>query len=186
MNKLFLLLFIFGCCGIVTAKGWRTIEPLHSTRADVEALKDIKVIRCGPDSCLYDLDDERVFVLYAGGEPCSNNDAVSGWRVSRGTVIQIGVHFKTPRRLEDLGVEMSKFEKVLVDETPGVILYVNQDEGVRLEGGIKTVSNMTYFQSSSDNNLRCAKTVSPFSGRKVRTRSFFDWSSNDGNPNLSY
>jgi hypothetical protein len=45
------------CAGVATGKAWRWIEPLHSTRADVEKL-------LGPSIYGYDLENERVFFSY--------------------------------------------------------------------------------------------------------------------------
>ena len=139
----------------VEAKPWRGIEPLRSTRADVERLLGSKVVRCGASSCIYDLGDEKVFVLYASDSSCKNDDATTAWKVPVGTVIEIGVHFREDRPLSQLGFDLSKFEKVEDEHLPGWIYYVNLDEGVRVEGGLKTASGVTYFQSAKDNNLRC-------------------------------
>src|SRR5689334_25229461 len=59
----------------IEAKPWRGIEPLHSTRADVERLMGSKVVRCGGSACIYDLGEEAVFVLYATDCSCKNNDS---------------------------------------------------------------------------------------------------------------
>jgi hypothetical protein len=139
----------------IEAKPWRGIEPLHSTRADVERLMGSKVVRCGGSACIYDLGEEAVFVLYATDCSCKNNDSANAWKVPVGTVIEIGVHFKDDRPLSQLGFDLSKFEKVEDTHLPGWIYYVNLDDGVRVEGGLETASGVTYFQSAKDNYLRC-------------------------------
>jgi hypothetical protein len=139
----------------VEAKPWRGIEPLHSTRTDVERLVDSKVVRCANSSCIYDMGEEIVFVLYSTDSTCRNEGATTNWKVPVGTVIEIGVHFKEDRPLSQLGFDLSKFEKVEDQHLPGWIYYVNLEEGVRVEGGLETASGVTYFQSAKDNYLRC-------------------------------
>jgi hypothetical protein len=137
------------------AKSWRGIEPLHSIRTDVERLLGSKVVRCGGSSCIYELDEEIVFVLYATDSSCKNDDATSSWKVPVGTVIEIGVHFKKNKPLSQLGFDLSKFEKIKDEHQPGWIYYVNLEEGVRVEGGLETASSVTYFQSAKDNQFHC-------------------------------
>jgi hypothetical protein len=137
------------------AKAWRGIEPLHSTREDVERLFGSKVVRCGGSACIYDLGEEIIFVLYATDSNCKNDDATTAWKVPVGTVIEIGVRFKEDKLLSDLQFDLSKFERVEDKHLPGWIYYLNVDEGVRVEGGLKTASSVTYFQKAKDNYLRC-------------------------------
>ena len=148
----------------VEAKDWRGIEPLRSTRADVERLIGSQVVRCGGSACIYELDEEIVFVLYAKDSSCKNDDATTAWRVPVGTVIEIGVRFKEDKPLAELEFDLSKFERVEDKHLPGWIYYVNLDEGVRVEGGLTTASSITYFQSAKDNHLHCP------SANKVRPR----------------
>ena len=139
----------------VEAKPWRGIEPLHSTRTDVERLVDSKVVRCANSACIYDVGEEIVFILYSTDSTCRNEGATTSWKVRAGTVIEIGVHFKEDKPLSQLGFDLSKFEKVEDKHLPGWIYYVNLEEGVRVEGGLETASGVTYFQSAKDNHLRC-------------------------------
>jgi hypothetical protein len=149
------LLFVIFSNSFVEAKQWRGIEPLHSTKTDVERLLGLKMVRCGTSSCIYEVGEETVFVLYAAEATCKNSDARNRWKVPAGTVIEIGIQFKNERELSDLGFDLSKFEKVEDKELPGWIYYLNLKEGIRIEGGLRTVSGVTYFQSANDNYLRC-------------------------------
>jgi hypothetical protein len=142
-------------CSSADAKPWRGIEPLHSTRADVERLMGSQVVRCGGSACIYELDEEIAFILYASDSNCKNEGASSAWQVPVGTVIEIGIHFKKDRPLSELEFDLSKFERVEDKHLPGWIYYWNLDEGVRVEAGLKTASGVTYFQSAKDNYLRC-------------------------------
>jgi hypothetical protein len=78
----------------VDAKPWRGIEPLRSTRAEVENVLGSKMIRCSDSACVYDLGDEVVFILYATDSTCKNDGPTTAWKVPVGTVIEISVHFK--------------------------------------------------------------------------------------------
>src|SRR5215207_8723933 len=138
---------IFLLSNSVAAKAWSGIEPLHSTRADVERLFGSKVVRCGGSACIYDLGEEIAFVLYAADSNCKNDDATTGWKVPVGTVIEIGVHFKEDKLLSELGFDLSKFVRVEDEHLPGWIYYVNLDEGVRVEGGLITASGVTYLHN---------------------------------------
>ena len=149
-------LLLFNCSS-AEAKSWRGIEPLHSTRNDVERLLGSQVVRCSRSSCIYELDEEIVFVLYASDSDCENKESTSAWKVPVGTVIEIGVHFKEEKELTQLEFDLAKFTKIEDKHLPGWIYYVNLDEGVRVEAGLRTASGVTYFQSSKDNYLRCPK-----------------------------
>jgi len=138
-----------------SGKAWRGLTPLRSTRADVERLIGAKMGTCGKQSCLYDLADETVFVLYADEPTCANDDATTSWKVPRDTIIEINVHFKTARKLSDLGFDLAKFERYEDKEVLGWVYYTNRAEGVEIEGSNTTASGISYFQSAADNNLRC-------------------------------
>jgi hypothetical protein len=155
LRVLSLISFLFLTWNSAEAKSWRGIEPLHSTRADVERLMGSQVVRCSSSACIYELAEETVFVLYASDSTCKNKDSASAWRVPVGTVIEIGIHFKQDKKLSELGFDLSKFKKVEDQHLPGWTYYVNLDEGVRVEAGLATASGVTYFQSSKDNYLRC-------------------------------
>ena len=154
-GKFLILASIAFFANSVQAKAWRGIEPLHSTRADVERLLGSKVVRCGGSACIYDLGEEIIFVLYAADSSCKNDDATTAWKVPVGTVIEIGVRFKEDKPLSELQFDLSKFERVEDKHIPGWIYYVSLDEGVRVEGGLQTASSVRYFQSAKDNHLRC-------------------------------
>lgn len=114
-----------------------------------------KMIRCSDSACVYDLGDEVVFILYATDSTCKNDGPTTAWKVPVGTVIEISVHFKQDKPISELGLDLSKFDKVEDKHLPGWIYYVDLEEGLRVEGGLRTASGMTYFQRAKDNYLRC-------------------------------
>src|SRR5262245_4079645 len=111
-TRLTALSLLLLACTSVDAKSWRGIEPLHSTRADVERLMGSQVVRCGGSACIYELDEEIAFILYASDSSCKNEGAPSAWNVPVGTVIEIGIHFKKDKPLSELEFDPSKFERV--------------------------------------------------------------------------
>ena len=137
------------------AKAWRGIEPLHSTREDVDRLFGSKIVRCGGSACIYDLGEEIIFILYATDATCKNDDATTAWKVPVGTVIEISVRFKEDKLLSDLPFDLSKFQRVEDKHLPGWIYYLDVEDGLRVEGGLKTASSVTYFQNAKDKYLRC-------------------------------
>ena len=42
-----------------------------------------------------------------------------------------------------------------VSTFPAGFIYLNLEEGLRVEGGLRTASGMTYFQRAKNNYLRC-------------------------------
>jgi len=128
-------------------------SPFNSV--EVERLIGSQVVRCGGSGCIYELAEETVFVLYATDSSCKNDGATRAWKVPVDTVIEIGIHFKEDKPLSELPFDLSKFLRVEDEHLPGWIYYVNLDEGVRIEGGLKTASGVTYLPSAKDNNLRC-------------------------------
>ena len=142
-------------CNSVEAKSWRGIEPLRSTKSDVERLIGSRVVRCSVSACIYELPDEIVFVVYSTDASCKNDEATTSWKVPVGTVIEISVRFKQDKPLSELHFDLSKFKRDDDEHLPGWIYYVNLEDGVRVEGGLETASSITYFQRAKDNHLRC-------------------------------
>jgi hypothetical protein len=154
--------FVFSATVLSEAKEWRGIIPLHSTRVDVEHLLGTSVEKCKDLNCLYNLETETVFIIYASGAPCSKNDAASAWNVPRDTVIEITVRIKgrDGRPLSDLKIDISKYKKIADPENPALIYYINGEEGLRVEVSGDRYYGITYFQTAKDNQLLCHQKIS--------------------------
>ena len=104
------LLVILTAITISSARQWRGIIPLKSTRVDVERL-------LGPsdgEPARYFLPDEVVYVEYSKctcRQRCSHNQ----WNVPVGTVTLVQIHLKRPIRIEEMGVNLSKYKKIQGD-----------------------------------------------------------------------
>jgi hypothetical protein len=140
------ILFVLTIAATSSARGWRGIVPLHSTRADVERLLGKSTDEC---NCIYRTDNEWVRVYYAKA-PCEG--WLSGWNVPENTVLElnVGVNLK----FSDLRIDESNFSKTYDDAT--YTYYANRKEGVQYivsyEGDVRDIK---YFPSSDDVNLRC-------------------------------
>jgi len=134
------------------AQGWRGIVPLHSTRADVEALIGPPM---QPNGITYDLKNERVNVVYSDGS-CEKSKVE--WNVPPGTVIGITIYPQTKLMISDLRTDLNKFEKFINPHDPDSVSYNNKEEGI----GIGTRSNgevvvIEYFPAAKDSHLHCPK-----------------------------
>ena len=101
-------------------------------------------------ACIYDLGDETAFVLYASADTCKNDDASTKWKVPRDTVVEIDIHFKTDRRLEDLGIDLTKYEKWKDAEMRSFYHYANYDEGLKIEVNGNLVRTLIYGPTAKD------------------------------------
>jgi hypothetical protein len=165
MGQLLLsILFVLAIAPSLSARGWRGIIPLHSTRVEVERLLGKPTGEC---QCHYETDAEFVRVDYAKGL-CAGWP--SGWRVPADTVLAFRVGTKSDLRFSDLHIDDPKFWKTYDDAF--FAYYANRLEGIQYtverEG---TVRSIEYFPSSVDLNLRC-KCFPPDDGSVFRGRPF--------------
>lgn len=140
--------------GTSSAKEWRGVIPLHSTRTDVERL-------LGKPNAKYDryeFESERASIIYSS-EPCA---AGSQWNVPRDTVIQISITPKKTLQLSDLRLDLNKYERAKDPSVTAHTFYINKEEGVHyvvFEGGGEDdgqILNIYHEPSVKDANLRCS------------------------------
>jgi hypothetical protein len=148
----------------LSARGWRGIIPLHSTRNDVESLLGKPLT---DRDHLYETEDHFVSVDYAK-RPCEGWP--SGWNVTTNTVLSISVRPTRDLKFADLHIDESKFSKAFDDTF--TTYYANRREGVQYSVSSEgTVNSIKYFPSSDDVNLRC-KCFPAEDGSMERTISF--------------
>jgi len=161
----YLLVFVFALALIgpvsgAQTKGWRGIVPLHSTREDVERLIGAPMT---PNGITYDLNDERVNVVYSDGSVCERG---AQWRAPRGTVIGITAYLKQQRPLAEFPIDPTKFEKFTHPDRVSVS-YNNPEDGISfgttLEGEVFVIE---YYPAAKDKDLRCPKL--PLSNDELR------------------
>jgi hypothetical protein len=167
--KFILFSFFFILCVTIdaSAKAWRSIVPLHSTRADVERL-----LGKPTNGMSYDLEDERVEIFYVE-KPCESTGPLPGFNVPTGTVSQIIVSYKKQKRKSDLNLDESRFSKTKESDTDWQY-YSSHEEGVLYtiyepEGETNGIVGQTiYFASTGDEHLRCPQKPKRRSSRKRR------------------
>jgi len=132
----------------ISARGWRGIVPLHSTRADVELL-------LGKPSAerndIYNTDKEFVRVDYARD---SCDGWPSGWNVRRDTVLALTVRANTPVLFSELHVDTTNFSEAYDDAF--FTYYANRNQGIQYTVSSEGFLNSTeYFPTPEDSGLRC-------------------------------
>lgn len=139
----------------VQEHGWRGLEPLRSTRADVERLLGPPTKTSGEYSVTYLRPDETVIINYAEGLPCGIGENYSQWRVPRGTVESISVTPLKETRLSQLRIDESKYEKRRGGHLPEVIYYINDQDGETLRTFQGLVMEFNYYPAAKYAHLRC-------------------------------
>jgi hypothetical protein len=126
-----------------SAKTWRGIVPLHSTRADVEKL-------LGPpnnEDAGYDFEDEKAFITY-GFHKCEE-DLPGGWNLPLETVVEVRISSNKDVSMADLSVPWQTLEQIYSVRT-SQIEYLNAEEGVRYTTVDGFVRAITYIGSAED------------------------------------
>ena len=137
---------------LAAPEGWRGIVPLHSTRADVEALLGPGTSGC---KCRYYLDDVSVFFVYSSTNCKTSASAV--WNVPIDTVLSISVHPKPSPKFSELRIDKTKFSERHDGHIADIVSYVNNDDGLIIEVNVERdiVMGYYYVPATKDQHLRC-------------------------------
>lgn len=138
--------------GNATAKEWKGIVPLQSTRADVERLLGKPDI----EDWGYIFEGARAHITYSERKGCEEG-LLRGWNVAPDTVLEIYVHTDAEITLGDVLTSGRTFEEIRAVRTQHVD-YVDNQEGVRYKtlGGF--VESTFYFGSEADDKKsRCGE-----------------------------
>lgn len=136
------------------AQGWRSIVPLHSTRADVERLLGPPTESSGKFSVWYKLTDESVNIRYSEGLPCGIGEKYSQWRVPENTVVSVYVTLR-PVPLSHLGIDTTKYKKRSGGHLPEDIYYISGEDGMSIRVLQGEVQDINYYPASADVALAC-------------------------------
>ncbi len=157
MKRLGLILLAFSAILVtaspLTAKEWRGITPLRSTRADVERLFGGSADGRG-SWAVYQTEEEGISILFASGPPCGSN-AENEWRVPKGTVISITISPKIRVLLSTLNLDESKYRKLKDPHQLNRIKYWNKEDGESISVVDDEISSFTYFAAAKDAVLHC-------------------------------
>lgn len=154
-----------GClCVVLTvssisqAKDWRGIIPLHSTRAEVEALlgeppppKDGKTFYAASRArSVYFLEEGEVLIVYANEEVQAAAEC-SG-KISADAVLLIKVTPAKGLRLSELPVDTSRLTKFDPSNPPGLGYegFVDEEEGIVIRSREGQVEQVAYIAASRD------------------------------------
>ena len=134
-----------------SAKAWKGLVPLHSTRADVQKLLGPPTL----EDAGYEVDGERVRISYSS-QGCREG-LPGGWKVPADTVVSIAISPAKEIKLADVLVPEKKYEQIYAVDTPHVD-YVNLEEGIRYASLDGSVLEVTYSATESDDKkLRCGE-----------------------------
>ena len=145
----FFCLAILSASGYSYAKEWRSIIPLHSTRADVERLLGPPD---DPNTGDYHTKTERILIDYSRGLFCDQNNI---WKVPKDTVVGIIVYPRKAPRLSSLKLNLNEFSQDQSGDVIGVNNYKNMKDGLRLTVIDGKVESFHYFPSAKDDAFRC-------------------------------
>ena len=137
---------------VASGKAWKSIVPLHSTRADVDRLLGPPM---GEDSG-YEIGGEQVLISYSS-QGCQEG-LPGGWKVPANTVVSITISPAKDLQLADVLVSGKNYDQIYRVHTPTLVDYVDVQEGVRYATIDGSVQSTTYFGSEADDKkLRCGE-----------------------------
>jgi len=145
----------------VAAKDWRGILPLHSTRAEVEALLGRPPSRppdhsdkLHPGRSIYYLDEGEVYIVFADEEFLKRHSCPA---VALGTVLMVQITPNEPMPVSSLNLDEKTFTKF--DPSSGSDLgyegFIDKKEGLVIRAQNGTVQQLVYLASASD-QARCS------------------------------
>jgi len=133
------------------------IDPLRSTRTDVERLYGVSGDSC---RCVFRTANETIDVTYATA-PCRG--PIFGWAVPKDTVLSFTVTPYISPPFSASASDLNEFVKRYSPEDVETTYYTNVDNGVVLAVQDGRVINVKYFPPSDENEKRC-KGFPPWDG----------------------
>jgi len=142
---LFLLLILFSDQLQASAKDWRGIVPLRSTRSDVERLLG-KPNELGR----YQFPSEKARITYSTGG-CDRKQNCECW-ASEGTVLSIYVVPEHTIRFSQLSISKSRYQRLQSRHDLPSATYTNEIEGVRymVNQRLDLVENIEFLPAAKD------------------------------------
>lgn len=152
------LCFVLALAVTASAKQWRGITPLHSTRDNVRQLLGKPIIVTGI-SDTYDLEEGRTTVMYARG-PCEQGlpSDWGNWRVARGTVVNITIAVAQEIRLSSLKTRNIERNKWYTGDS-GATYYRLKRAGIEYQVQQGKITGITFGPTLKDRYLLCRKNV---------------------------
>lgn len=148
------ILFLLLAAVPASAKAWRGIEPLHSTRADVERILGLPNFDKSPQRPIYDFPEERVHITYSSG--VCEEGVPGGWNVPRDTVLEIHSYPGTWRKLSEVLTPGKEYDQIRAAHTSH-IYYVDSEEGISFTVQEDVVQSIRYGPAAKDKSLACGE-----------------------------
>jgi hypothetical protein len=138
--------------GDASAKDWRGLTPLHSTRSDVDRLLGTPTNKNNADAAVYRTETEEVLVRYSTGT------CIEKWNVPGDVILFIHVFPQKRPKLSELNLNISKYKITKDPEALDYSNYANDEEGFGLD--VNTVDSLVhifiYYPSAKEDKLRCS------------------------------
>jgi hypothetical protein len=135
---------------MTSAKAWRGIEPLHSTRADVERL--LGAPKSKEKISIYDFPEERALIFYSVRR-CEEG-LPGGWNVPTDTVVEIYTMPSAEKKVEEVLVPGKQYQQTRAAHTLQVY-YLDPDEGISYTVFDGLVRSISFLPSAREQNLSC-------------------------------
>jgi|GEM_PF-539512 len=136
------------------AKAWRGLEPLHSTRADVERLLG-RPAEDESSTWKYNFPEERAMINFYSGAPCVEG-LPGGWKIPKDTVLNIVVYPAVQTTISELLPAWKAYEQVPAPHIQNAF-YIDTDDGVRISVTEDYVRYIYYGPTAKDKDYRCGE-----------------------------
>ncbi len=139
----------------VSAKDWRGVVPLRSSRADVERL-----LGSPGEHGRYQFENERAYVEYSS-RSCHDGDNCL-CLVPNDMVLNVYVQMETIVRFSSIKLDNRRYEKFISPENSEIVTYSNREEGViyTVNRALDAVVAINYIPAARDCEAYLHKTVS--------------------------
>jgi hypothetical protein len=137
----------------------KQIKLLETKRSEVEKLlRPVATVEGLKGAVGTDVDykvdrNVSVSVLYSNGY-CSPN-SVYGYDVEKDTVIQIDIALRKPLEISRFGFDLSRFEKVEIEDVIGLFTYTNEEDGQRFSGSSTKLQKIVLSPFRKQEILAC-------------------------------
>ncbi len=107
--------------------------------------------------------DMVVYFYFTSNPKCGRKVPYTSWDVTSGTLTGIDVSLKHQKKVEETGIDLTKFKKLKADyDVINYYYYVSpDDDGFAIDVGNNYVGGYHYGPGSKHKNLRCEPTNQP-------------------------
>jgi hypothetical protein len=132
------------------AQGYKGVEPIRSTRADVERLLGAPDAMC---QC-YIFKGERVRITYSEGPEVTWGPG--RWDVPKGTVLEVEIDYSRGLRLKSLPIDVEQLDELRGSCVDLVLAYSDEGKGVTYGIEAGRVNSITYGPTAAQRRQYCS------------------------------